>query len=263
MPFAEWKPDVLYGGPAGGAMDGAGKYYGAIATGYDAKREQSPKWVAEQLVITDMLRDKWAETRLLDCPVGTGRFLPFYRERKFEVVAMDLSTDMLAEARKKSEGMSIEFVQGDVRDTMLPDKCVDVAVMCRLTRWLSPEDCQKAIRELQRVTRSRIIFTARVRNHPHARPLELFEAALDGWHVARNEAGYHEDYRIICLERDVPTNKDLPKDYQAALEPLPGGVTFYGGPPGGEMKPPPQVATAETLPATMTFGTEVLSVTPL
>ena len=56
---------------------GAEKYVGQVAQGYDAKREQSPKWQIEQRVIEDMLSDLPAESVVLDCPVGTGRFLPF------------------------------------------------------------------------------------------------------------------------------------------------------------------------------------------
>lgn len=136
---------------------------------------------------------------VLDVPVGTGRFLPFYGDRKFEVWGLDLEADMLHLAAKKGKGL-VRLGIGDIRDTKLATSSVDAAVACRITRWLSPEDCQKAIRELMRVAKKRVIFTVRVANHPHARPLSLFEAMLDGWYVARNEAGYHEDYRIIALE---------------------------------------------------------------
>jgi ubiquinone/menaquinone biosynthesis C-methylase UbiE len=108
---------------------------------------------------------------------------------------------MLDQASAKvTNKMQFRFAQANVWDTKLDDKSVDAAVMVRLTRWLSPEQCQAALKELQRVARKMIIFTARVRNHPAARPLELFEQVLDGWKVSRNEAGYEDDYRIIMLE---------------------------------------------------------------
>jgi ubiquinone/menaquinone biosynthesis C-methylase UbiE len=92
------------------------------------------------------------------------------------------------------------LVHGDVREIGLPDKSVDAAVMCRLSRWLSPEDCQAAMRQLQRVTTKRIIWTARVANHVHARSVDLFEQALDGWRITRNEAGSDIDYRVMMAE---------------------------------------------------------------
>lgn len=180
---------------------GADKYRGAVAQNYDAKREKDDKWVCEQRIIEDMLSDLPEGSAVLDCPVGTGRFLPFYAEKKFLILGMDVSTDMLAQAQTKPlpKHARGELRQGDVRNTGLPDKCVDVAVNVRITRWLSPEDVVKMLREMQRVAKQKIILTARVANHPHARSIELIESALDGWRVHRNEAGYVLDYRIIEL----------------------------------------------------------------
>jgi len=182
-------------------MHGAGKYHGAIATGYDAKRESDAKWIIEQKIITRMLDDLPPETIIFDCPVGTGRFLPFYIEKGFHFIGMDQSRDMLVEAGKKVDALAAKAVGelhvGDVRNTGLNDKAVDVVVNCRITRWLSPSDCQVMLKEMQRIARQRIIWTARVANHPHARTVELFEEALDGWAIVRNEPGVDLDYRII------------------------------------------------------------------
>lgn len=183
---------------------GADKYYGAVASGYDAKRENSPKHLVEQKIITDLLADLPPETTVIDCPVGTGRFIPFYAEKGFHVLGIDKSRDMLMEAAKKGEacGAIGELRLGDVRGTGLPDQAIDVAVNCRITRWLSPEDCQNMFREMQRVAKKRIIWTARVANHVHARSLELFEAALQpGWKITQNIPGYEMDYRILMAER--------------------------------------------------------------
>lgn len=219
-PYMEYLPPVSQ--PQGVPAHGADKYHGTIAQNYDAKRVDDPKWTIEQKIITDMLSDLPAGTTVLDCPVGTGRFLQFYLEKGFKFLGVDLSGDMLIQsaikcgaspddirewiAKSKQAGSIIpvtidtdkgELAQGDVRNTGLPDKCVEAAVMCRLTRWLSPEDCQRALRELQRIVKSRIIWTARVANHPHARTRALFEAALDGWEITHATPGYVLDYVIF------------------------------------------------------------------
>lgn len=203
------------------APNGASKYHGDIATGYDAKRENSPKHIVEQAVIENMLSDLPAGSTILDCPVGTGRFLDFYKSKGFQFVGADLSGDMLVQSALKlipqaeverwvaasnSQNAILPLrvgnnvlVNGDIRKIGLADKSVDAAVMVRLTRWLSPEDCQVAMRELMRVTKGRIVWTARVANHVHARTIDLFDAALNpnGWVITRNEAGYVLDYRIL------------------------------------------------------------------
>lgn len=207
--------------PAGVPQQGAGKYHGPIAQGYDAKRENDPKWICEQRIIEGLLADLPAGSHILDCPVGTGRFLPYYASKGFKFTGIDLSGDMLIQSALKM-GVSPEDVQawvqqsnmarailpvdidehgpleqGDIRQLHLADKSVDCAVMCRLTRWLSPADCQVAMQQLQRVCRHRIIWTARVANHQHARTVELFESALEGWKITQNVAGYVLDYRVI------------------------------------------------------------------
>jgi ubiquinone/menaquinone biosynthesis C-methylase UbiE len=224
-PLMQYLPPVTQ--PEATIAHGADKYFGAVASGYDQKRQHDEKWIVEQRIITDMLSDLPPETIVLDCPVGTGRFLEFYLEKGFNFIGMDLSGDMLIQSALKLgaqpddlqqwvtlckerggvipiriDGDRGQLGQGDVRSTGLPDKSVDACVCVRITRWLSPADCQQMVREMQRISRDRVIFTARIANHPHARSVELFESALaPDWVVDRNEAGYVLDYRIIRLKR--------------------------------------------------------------
>lgn len=179
----------------------ARKYRGPVATGYDAERETSPKWHAENAIVTDMLSDLPKGTEVLDCPVGTGRFIPLYESLGFKAMCLDVSDDMLAEAAKKATSDHISFGTRDVRNLEMPDDSVDCSLMIRLTRWLSPADRSIALKELQRVTRKRIIFTARVRDHAHAYPYSEIYAALDGWEITRDDAANEEQYRVIQLEQ--------------------------------------------------------------
>ena len=197
-----WSPDN-----AASPLSGAEKYVGLVAENYDAKREDSPKWIAEQAIIESMLDGIPAGDWVLDIPVGTGRFLKAYDERQFQVWAVDRSAKMLGLANDKAVEQNlnlraIRYVVGDIRDlSPMQNKSVDVSVACRITRWFSPEECRQAWAELARVTRKRIIFTTRIRHErvPEvARPLDLF--AVPGWRIVRDEAGYEEDYRIVAME---------------------------------------------------------------
>jgi len=181
---------------------GARKYYGSVAEGYDAKREESPKWRAENALVAEYLDGLMAGSWILDVPCGTGRFFQLYHDKGFIFRGMDASADMLRIAASKVvDPEKARFIHGDItKGTGLYDKSVDAALMIRLTRWLSPEDCQKALIELQRVARKKIIWTARVANHPHMRPVELFEEVLDGWKITRNESANEPEYRVIMAE---------------------------------------------------------------
>lgn len=189
--------------PATAPKQGADKYYGPVASGYDAKRESDPKWTIEQRVIEDMLSDVPSGSWVLDIPCGTGRFFPYYAKKGFIFRGCDKSADMLAQAAKKVVDPHKARLQvADVRSLPFEDKSVDAALMIRLTRWLTPAECQKAFSELQRVARDRIILTARIANHPHARSLELFTTFMQpDWRLERNEAGVDTDYRILMFKR--------------------------------------------------------------
>ena len=202
------------GAPQQAPQSGARKFHGAIAQGYDKKREDSPKWKIEQAIIVDMLSDLPFGTWVLDAPVGTGRFFDTYHELGHIVRAVDISVDMLAEADRKVKDKSsiihghrqFAFAKADVCHIGLQDNFVDVAVCCRLTRWLiqdkGPDGIVRWLQEMQRMARQRVIFTARVRNHPWAVSYDLIKSALNGWHIHRDETGVDMDYRIIELRPD-------------------------------------------------------------
>ncbi|MFW5926418.1 MAG: methyltransferase domain-containing protein [Wenzhouxiangella sp.] len=203
-------PDPIRAAADAAAM---GRSFGCEeAEGYDVKREQSPKWIAEQKIVEEMLSDLPERSVVLDIPCGTGRFLDFYHKRRLRVIGMDASADMIAQATKKvPEPLAMldgkaqfSFRQGDVRDIKLPVDSVDAAVMVRMTRWLSPDDCQKAFRELQHVARDRIILTARIEHERPdlARPVSMFSAAQQpGWLLTRDEPAGDETYRVLMYQR--------------------------------------------------------------
>jgi SAM-dependent methyltransferase len=241
---------------------GAHKYHGQIAKDYDAKRVSNPKWTVEQAVIEGLISELPGGSEILDCPVGTGRFLHAYIANNHRFIGMDISGDMLYVAAGKIDpagakawidncdawiavclqtgetasirtngpgipqvGMHLNvngrmaelhvdasklqpvdadgkgsLESGNILQTGLPGKSVDCAINCRISPWLSQEECQQMMREMQRVCRKRIIWTARVANHPRMRPRELFENVLDGWRISRDLEGYEPEYRILMAE---------------------------------------------------------------
>lgn len=208
-------------------VHGANKYFGDIAAGYDAKRDTSPKWTIEQTIIERMLSELQEGSTVLDCPVGTGRFLPCYVANKLKFIGMDRSGDMLVQSALKllPEDRVAEWVAasnahntilpfklkdhdsylliGDACQTGLKDKSVDAACVIRLTRWLieeqGPAGIVQMLREMQRVARQKIILTARVAGHKYSVTRHLIESALDGWQVHEDAQGYEEPYRILEL----------------------------------------------------------------
>lgn len=184
---------------------GAGKYHGDVATGYDDKRHKQNKHHEEQAIIENLLKPwagKTGDVYLLDIPCGTGRFIQFCSKNMMHYYGVDRSRDMLAEAEKKApRSMYIRLEHGNILDIPYNDNDFDVSLMIRMTRWLDPDERKKAMKELERVTREAIIFTARV-DPRHRFAYRYDDIAMDtNWHIVHDEPiPSDEHYRIIMLK---------------------------------------------------------------
>jgi len=134
------------------------RYMGKKASQYEAKRSHTRKWRLEHDAVASLLPD--AES-VLDVPVGTGRFFPLYDGMR--VTGVDISPDMLAEARKR--GFK-DLHLGDIRDMRFADGRFDVAVCMRLLNWLTPSDMAQAVKELSRVASILIVGLRAHRDYP-------------------------------------------------------------------------------------------------
>jgi hypothetical protein len=91
------------------------RYHGRGASNYEEAR-QGAKWQAEEAVF-DELYGRVRPLRLLDCPVGTGRFIERYVRDGVSALGVDLSDDMLAEAAKRiPPGADVRLRKGDILD---------------------------------------------------------------------------------------------------------------------------------------------------
>jgi ubiquinone/menaquinone biosynthesis C-methylase UbiE len=149
-------------------------YYGRKVATYEQGRASSPMWRAEQHMVGRFLEGLPAGSRCLDVPLGTGRFLPFYREHDHKLVGVDISLDMLQQSKHKlSEiGFSAPLVKANIFDLPFTNSEFDIAICTRLLTWFSLSQIENALGELARVS-NRMIVTAHVwkefseiRSHP-------------------------------------------------------------------------------------------------
>lgn len=186
-------------------QSGATKYHGQVASDYDAKREDSEKWQREQSIVTEwltQLHDAGA-TSVVDVPVGTGRFLSLYQELGFSCLGLDISSDMLLEASAKidRDKEPVPYLRiGDARDLGEIGQ-YDVAICCRLMRWLETNEMQlKVISELMRVARRAVIFNVRTETGPLPLPFtEITKACGRDWRWKAERI--IEDFTMFMLER--------------------------------------------------------------
>lgn len=179
-----------------GAASAAKRYFGAKATGYEARRAVRPHWAREHALVEAMLIDLPPGSRILDIPVGTGRYAAIYKKAWFEVVGIDASSDMLDVAQAKADlnGIEIKLEAGDALEIHYAPKTFDAVVCTRLVNWFLPDEMARAIQEMVRVSRDRVIVsvilgdrTQESGNNPHEPTI---------WAAALKAAGVKEFKRI-------------------------------------------------------------------
>lgn len=138
-------------------------YTGNTAERYDEKRSSSQKWHGENLVIDSFLSQLPPNSRLLDVPVGTGRFIELYKKHRITATGVDISNDMIAVAKNKAAQLeaNIALQQGSVLDLKFSDGTFDCALCVRLLNWLRPEEMDQAIGQLSSVSKKHLILGIR------------------------------------------------------------------------------------------------------
>jgi ubiquinone/menaquinone biosynthesis C-methylase UbiE len=139
-------------------------YTGGTAQGYEAERTVGPEWPREQAIADEFLSRLTAGATIVDIPVGTGRFLEFYKKHELRPTGLDISLDMLAEAKGKAAALNLDatLIEGDIRKIAAPDKSFDAALCVRFVNWVDFAGFEAALTELSRVARSTVILSVRV-----------------------------------------------------------------------------------------------------
>jgi ubiquinone/menaquinone biosynthesis C-methylase UbiE len=182
----------------------ADRYRGAAARDYDATRRHQAKWKREAECLRMAL--KGASGTVLDIPIGTGRFIPIYRELGFnQVIGMDVSEDMLLEARKRGGAM---LQVGNILDIPMVSGLVDWAVCVRLLNLISEDEMKRAVSEVCRVARAGVVLSIRLGDQPTRRKMSItqtFDAFWSGvpddWHISDVSDMEDGGYKMIRLER--------------------------------------------------------------
>jgi ubiquinone/menaquinone biosynthesis C-methylase UbiE len=141
----------------------ADRYRGAVATGYDSYRLKQPKWHREQEIVSSLLKVLPRNATLVDVPVGTGRFFEFYKSLGLRPTGVDISDDMLDQARQKAHavGLDVTLEPGNILQLGYPDGTFDAALCLRLFNLIPLADVAQAVSELARVSRRYVIVGAR------------------------------------------------------------------------------------------------------
>lgn len=193
------------------------KYRGQMAAGYVAKRSRQIRWDRENEIVRTLLllsekqrRDKEGRGAkpgsVIDCPVGTGRFLRLYGELRLSVTGVDASEEMLAQARRIESRGDLRI--GDATD-LSEFHQHDHAVCVRFLDLLDEETMRRVVGQLAVVARRSIILTVRLgeeyvpksntATHDEKKFLALWRR-LD-WRVSEEERIFDAGWRVMRLVR--------------------------------------------------------------
>ncbi len=139
------------------------RYTDQTAAEYDRKRARRRKWRREMDAIDRFAASLAPRATVLDCPAGTGRFIPLLLSRADRVYGLDISHDMLRQAEKKIADPRVSLLRGDSLRIPLRDKAVDCVVCIRLLNWVREPTMEKMVAEFVRVARGGLILGFRSR----------------------------------------------------------------------------------------------------
>jgi len=95
--------------------------------------------------------------RVLDVGCGNGAYLPYYAAHTRDIVAMDISAEMLAAARKRGVP-GVRFLQGDATALPFPAGTFDLLFANHVLFFV--RDIDRALEEARRVLRPGGLFVA-------------------------------------------------------------------------------------------------------
>jgi ubiquinone/menaquinone biosynthesis C-methylase UbiE len=184
----------------------AARYLGTAADDYESRRRHKKKWQNEDIAVRAALNNLPRGTSILDIPCGTGRFFQFFRKRGFRVLGLDISPEMIAEAKNRA-GNEIWAELGNIFDTGISPQSFDVVLCIRFLNLIELKDVKRTLAEMQRIAKDRIIFSLRTyRKHPEqhyhqAHSLEAIAKILIGnWRIKRaDQIGRDNTYRMVML----------------------------------------------------------------
>ncbi len=202
------------------SYDGYVKYDSKVAESYEKDRNVEEHWLREQSLMERFCSDH-AIGSILDLPVGTGRFLQFYNNAD-SIVGADISAEMLSVATTKASGLSLPALsleKGDVLQLHYADSSFDTVVCFRLLHLLPPELVIKAVRELARVTRTRLVLQIYAATPPRKRsparsmlakfiaPVRLALASRKPWSHIKSHSHSHQFIADACTAEGLKLDR--------------------------------------------------------
>lgn len=100
-----------------------------------------------------------------DLPLAVARWAR-RRGRQVQIVGLDISPEVLAEARRVARREPIDLVVGDARSLPYPARSFDLVTCCLALHHFPPAEATRVLAELWRVARRAVVVVDLVRGYP-------------------------------------------------------------------------------------------------
>jgi len=188
-PVDRWSAELL----RTSGYEGAG-----FAAGFDANRPAPPDVLVELLCLEAQVdRPRF----VVDLGSGTGLSTRIWAERAEEVVGVEPSPEMLAQAEAATAADNVRFVQAYAQATGLPDVGADLVTCSQALHWMEPEP---TFAEAARLLRPGGVFAAYDYDWP----------PIVGWEV---EAAFEDVLRRVRAGR-APDGRGMRYAKESHLE---------------------------------------------
>ncbi len=159
---------------------------------YDAYRPAPPDVIGQYL---PALAKSAPPALVVDLGCGTGLSTRFWGPIAGQVIGIDLSEDMLNQARANTQYNNVYYQAGFAHDSGLPSGCADIITACQSLHWMDPEP---TLAEIARLLRPGGVFAAIDYNLP---PTTL------NWEADAAYRAYDETasavYQSMAIEKDI------------------------------------------------------------
>jgi demethylmenaquinone methyltransferase/2-methoxy-6-polyprenyl-1,4-benzoquinol methylase len=147
--------------------------------------------------------------RVLDACTGTGDVALEFAKMCDDVTGIDLSSGMLAVARKKDREGRVHFLQMDATKLDFADKEFDISDISFGLHDMPPEARKEALQELARVTRKRIVIVDyNLPRNPVLRALYIAIVSLWEWKYFPEFA--RSDFKMLLANCGLQVEKEKP-----------------------------------------------------
>jgi ubiquinone/menaquinone biosynthesis C-methylase UbiE len=188
------------------------KYHGRMAENYEPKRKKQERWDLENEYVERLLTGTPAGSRVLDVPVGTGRFLPLYEKLHLPATGIDSSDTMLKQASKKvkpKHRQHVDLKVGDATKLEFPARHFHTVVCVRFLDLIPEDTMREVLRNICGVASAAVILTIRLgdayvaksNTATHDRKKFLRDVSSRGWKVAHMLPIFKQGWQVIKLER--------------------------------------------------------------